>query len=169
MVFETFEGVDLLMMGSMEPLSIDLRDFQRQMDELQVSMDLRRVHIREPIDVLNLFRLGTAEVNSLVEGAPRNTDDNARVEFAAPKALYVNNLAENVEFLDNHASDFMAYVYPAPATPEEHDRLLLDTAWAWHRRGFPEYASALAKRCLEGPLADEAQKVIDAENNEESP
>lgn len=169
LLFETFGGVDNLLLGSDSPVLLNLPRMESRMQELSVRMDLGRVGIRSPTYILSLFRIGTREIDRMVEGAPRNTDDNARVEFAAPKALYVNNLAENVEFLDNHASDFMNYVVPAPATPEEHDRLLLDTARAWHRRGFPEYASALAAMCLEGPLAEEAQKVLDAAINEESP
>ncbi len=160
LLFETFGGVDNLLLGSDSPVLLNLPLMESRMRELNVQMDLGRVAIRSPAYILSLFRIGTREIDRMVSGAPRNTDDNARVEFAAPKALYVNNLADNVKFLDNHASDFMAYLSPAPATPLERDRILLDTALAWGRRGFPEYAAALAKRAVGGPLAEEAEQIL---------
>ena len=46
MVFETFEGVDLLLLGTRGPLTLDLDRMARRMSELQVRMDLSRVEIR---------------------------------------------------------------------------------------------------------------------------
>ena len=161
LLFETFEGVDNLLLGSDQPILMDLPRMESRMNELAVRMDLARVDLRRTADIIRLFRIGTEEIDAMTAGAPRNTDDNARVEFAAPKALYVNNLAENVEFLRKHPSDFMDYIAPAPATDEERDRIILDTALAWQRRGIPDYAARIARRALGGPLSEEAEKIID--------
>ncbi|MBD3867459.1 MAG: spermidine synthase [Acidobacteria bacterium] len=164
LLFETFGGVDNLLLGSDSPILLDLPRMESRMNELTVRMDLARVDLRRTADILRLFRIGTREIDILAEGAPRNTDDNARVEFAAPKAIYINNLAENMEFLQKHSSDFMDYITPTPATAGERDRIILDTALAWQRRGIQEFAAKVAKRALDGPLAEEAGQIVSADN-----
>ena len=53
--------------------------------------------------MLPLFRLGTAEVKRLVAGAARNTDDNARVEFSAPKAMYEDTTDPTLAYIEKFA------------------------------------------------------------------
>jgi spermidine synthase len=160
LLFETFEGVDLVLLGSREPLNLDLDRMEYRMSELRVWMDLARVGVRSPADVLPLFRLGPEEVDRLVEGAPRNSDDNARVEFSAPKALYLETLPHNLRLLEEYAVSPLLYVRPAIPPGEELDRFRLDLAGAWLRRGRPDRATALASELLDGPLAAEADAFL---------
>ncbi len=164
LLFETFDGVDNLLLGSDSPILLDLPLMESRMRELSVWMDLGRVKIRSPVDILTHFLIGTVEIDLMVRGASRNTDDNAQVEFAAPKALYVNNLADNTKFLGKYASDPMEYVSPAPRTPLERDRILVDLADAWARRGYPDIAASVAKKALAGPLAEEARRIVSNED-----
>lgn len=127
MLFETYNGIDLLLMGSQEPIQLDLERFDKRMTELRVLMDLGRVGIRTPSNVLELFRLGPEDIDRVVTGAPRNTDDNARVEFSAPKTFGVYTLGENLEYLRQFVSDPVDYVTPEPG-PEAADELRLQIA-----------------------------------------
>jgi len=160
LMFETFGGVDLLLLGSEEPLALDLETMERRMGELKVRMDLGRVGVRRPADVLSLFRLGTEEVGRLVDGAPRNTDDNARVEFSAPKALGLYTLEENLALLRQYTADPLGYVAPPIDDPLELDRLRLELAEAWYWREEYDLAADSARRVSEGPLRARAEEIL---------
>jgi spermidine synthase len=127
MLFETYDGIDLLLLGSQEPMQLDLERFDKRMTELRVLMDLGRVGIRKPSDVLELFRLGPQDIDKVVAGAPRNTDDNARVEFSAPKTFGVYTVGQNLEYLRQFVADPVDHVTPEPS-PEEADELRLRIA-----------------------------------------
>lgn len=161
LLFETFGGVDLLALGSNEPRSLDLDRVEERMSELRVRMDLARVNVRSPVDLLPLLRLGSTEVRDLAEGAPRNTDDNARVEFSAPKALYLYTLEDNIRLIARHAADPLDYVLPKPETEEESGAARLGLARAWLRRGQPDRARAAAEPVLDGPLSSEAKAFLE--------
>jgi len=161
LVFETLRGVDLLLIGSAEPVRLDLAQLERRMAELKVQMDLRRVGVRRPSDLLALFRLGDLEAGRILEGATPNTDDNGRVEFSAPLALYLDTIEENLALLDSAGSDPLAYLDPAPASREEADRLLLVLASKWKERGHEGLALAAATRLAGGPFAAEARQLME--------
>lgn len=151
MLFQ-LEGVDLVMLGSEQPLRFDLERLRDRMSELKVRMDLARLDIRDPMDLLPFFELGEVEVDQLVLGAPRNTDDNARVEYSAPKAFSLHTTSQNWEMLEEVRGDPLAYLDPVPAPGSERDRARLALAQAWLRRGEPDQAREVATEALDGPL-----------------
>lgn len=158
-VFETFEGVDLLLLGSREPIVLDLERIGARMSELSVRMDLARVDIRRPADVLPLLVLGPDQVESFVAGAPRNTDDNARVEFSAPKALYQNTLDRNLALLHSFSGNPLDYATPVPENPEKRAEFLLDLARAYLARGRLRDARDVLETLLDGPAGDRAREL----------
>ena len=162
-VFETFEGIDLLLLGSDHPLELDLEGLELRMADLRIRMDLARVNVRSPVDLLPLFRLGDAEVERLIDGAPRNTDDNARVEFSAPKALYSDTLEANLDYLERFAADPMLYV-KSGATSPAGEEVRLELARAWARRGNIEKAASEARTLLDGPLKEDAEAFLKSLN-----
>jgi thioredoxin-like negative regulator of GroEL len=131
------------------------------MSELAVRMDLARVDVRRPADVLPLFVLGPEQVRRFVDGAPRNTDDNARVEFSAPKALYQNTLDRNLELLHGFSGDPLDHVRPRPENPEKRDDLLLDLARAYVSRGRLRDARDVLAGLLDGSRADDARALAE--------
>jgi spermidine synthase len=139
LVFETFDGVDLLLMGSQEPLVIDRERFAERMSELRVLMDLGRIGVRDPLDAVRLFRVGSEGIRRLADGAARNTDDNARVEFSAPKTFGLYSLPDNREFLAKFRGDPLEYLRPIP-TPEEADEIRLTLARGHFRSYDFEFA-----------------------------
>jgi len=61
----------------------------------KVRRDLERVEVISPDDVVGLLRMGSDEMLWYGARSALNTDDNALIEFAAPKDLYVSSSEEN--------------------------------------------------------------------------
>ena len=160
-LFETLGGVDLLMLGSEHPLELNLEALELRMSELNVRMDLARARMTRPVDILSLIRLGPAEVERLVAGAPRNTDDNARVEFSAPKTLGLDSLGSNMAMLRHFPTDPVSLLEPPLTDPETLERLRLSLAELLLLREEYDLAIQAARRVSEGPLYPRAQEVID--------
>jgi hypothetical protein len=158
-LFSTMGGVDLLMLGSDAPIRFDRRSLDGAMRELRVRLSLARVGIHDAEDLLPLLRVGDAEVARLLAGAVVNSDDNGRVEFRAPKAMRLETIDANAAWLGSAASDPIGYLEPPPGT-EEAARLRLAVAEALWRRGEPLWATALARRALEGPRRGEATEML---------
>src|SRR5262249_32669540 len=105
-------AVDLILLGTEEPLRFDLAGPGGRMSELNVWMDLARVGIRSPIDILPLFEMGDAEIDRMVAGAARNTDDNARVEYSAPRAFALHTTSMNWDMIEEYSGEPLDYVVP---------------------------------------------------------
>jgi spermidine synthase len=159
LLFETTGGVDLLMLGSQEPLRMDLAKLDGRMEDLRIRMDLGRVRISTPVELLASFRLGDAEIDRLVAGAARNTDDNARVEFSAPKSLGLYTIDDNITMLRTFNADPLDYLDPPP-TPEQIDALRLAFAAVWVSRGNKDLAEDALRQVAEGPLAAAADELM---------
>jgi spermidine synthase len=79
---------DTVLIGSDSPLPLDLRRVARSFDKPGIAAELERAYIHTPEDVLARVLLASrAEVLRFTAGAPINTDDNARIELAAPRDL----------------------------------------------------------------------------------
>jgi len=170
MLFETFDGVDILLLGSQEPLRLDLDQIEQRLEELSVRMDLARVNVRRAEDLLTLFRLGPRDVARLVEDAPRNTDDNARVEFSAPKTLGVYTLDDNLEMLRAYASDPLDYVVPEIRDRRTRDEMGLELAQSFLDRGYLDLASSTVARVGDSSLIERKDRLLQAiRTNEANP
>jgi spermidine synthase len=75
---------DLLLVARRERGPIELTVIARSLRVPSLRRELARVGIREPEDLLARLQARPAGVHRITAGAPRNTDDNARIEFAAP-------------------------------------------------------------------------------------
>lgn len=162
MLFETFDGVDLLVLGSRHPLLFDLEEVGERMSDLSVRMDLGRANVRAPEDFLTLFRLGPEQVDRLVAGAPVNTDDNARVEFSAPKTLGLYTLDENLALIHRYLADPFDHVRPAIEDQPTLDRMRVELAERQLRRGYFDVAADSARRVSDGALRERADRITDA-------
>lgn len=158
MLFETLGGLDLVLLGSTEGIPVDLDRLGRECEELNVAMDLARVGLDDPVAILTLFRLGPAEVDRLVNGAARNTDDNARVEFSAPRSLGLNTQPDNGKLLRSFRADPISY-FASKAEPLRRDQVRLDLARALMSRGDVDLALEQADRVRSAELREEAARV----------
>ncbi len=78
---------DTILVGSMRPLPLDIDLLERAFTNPTVRAEARRGGLNSAHDVLAYLLLGPEELESFTAAAPRNTDDNARIEFAAPRDL----------------------------------------------------------------------------------
>jgi hypothetical protein len=153
--------VDVLMIGTEEPVRLDLEAIGARMSNPDVRADLARIRMREPMDLMPLFEMGDEEVDRLVQGASRNTDDNARVEYSAPKAFALLTTALNFDMLEEASGEPIDYVHPPLRSPEERARFHLGVAEAWLRRDEPFTAREYAKLALGTPLDTQARTLIE--------
>jgi hypothetical protein len=58
--------------------------------------DLRLIQLDTYADILRKYAMLTGEVDRYVGPGPLNTDDNALLEFSAPRSLYTSWGAENL-------------------------------------------------------------------------
>ncbi len=78
---------DTILVGSMKPLPLDIDVLERAFRDPTTRAEARRGGFNSPHDVLAYLLLTPEELESFTAGAPINTDDNARIEFAAPRDL----------------------------------------------------------------------------------
>ncbi|HXI58565.1 MAG TPA: fused MFS/spermidine synthase [Polyangia bacterium] len=78
---------DTILIATMAPLKLDLRVIERAFRDPGTRAEARRGGLESPHDVLAYLLLGPEELEAFTAGAPDNTDDNARIEFGAPRDL----------------------------------------------------------------------------------
>lgn len=78
---------DTFLIGSRFPLRVERERVAGWMKDPKVQEELRRARVFEPDDLVGLFFLGETKLPPLIGSGPLNTDDNALIEFQAPKDL----------------------------------------------------------------------------------
>ena len=109
LVFESSE-YDLLILGSLDPLSIDLRRLEGRLSQPRVKEDLKRIKVGSVRDILSHFVFGTREVSAYVQNALINTDDNALLEFTAPRTLSIDISEANFQELSRYSHGAAPYL-----------------------------------------------------------
>ena len=139
-VFETLDGIDLLLIGSSEPIRLDAARVESRISELRVRLDLARVRIRRPLDILGMYQTGGRALDALLAGARKNTDDNGLVEFSAPKSLYLDTQDANTAFLQSGPTDPLEVVRDIFRGSPEGDTLRREIIAVWRHRGHRDRA-----------------------------
>jgi hypothetical protein len=78
---------DTILIASLEPLRLDLGVVERAFRDPTTRAEARRAGLTSPHDVFAYLLLGPEELEAFTAGSPDNTDDNARIEFTAPRDL----------------------------------------------------------------------------------
>lgn len=78
---------DTFLIGSRQPLRLDLDKARALFANPRVAPFLERADVRSPVELAGLILYGDDEVREFAAGAPSNNDDNAYVEFHAPLDL----------------------------------------------------------------------------------
>ena len=92
------KGKDLILVGSNQPLSLDLLT-QRLADE-RIAKELSRVNLRSEADVRGWFVCDETKLGPAVQGAQINTDDNMHIETTVPREAFKPLMQRNAEWLD---------------------------------------------------------------------
>ena len=83
---------DTFLIGSNRPLKMDIQRMRRVVAIPSVRKELERAHIERADDLIALTLLGPGEIRAFTLGAPINTDDNALIEFSAPRNMLNHKL-----------------------------------------------------------------------------
>ncbi len=78
---------DTILIASDRPIPLDLARLERAFADPVLRAEANRAGWDGPHDVVAQVLLGPEELSSFTAGAPLNTDDNALIEFAAPRDL----------------------------------------------------------------------------------
>jgi spermidine synthase len=119
---------ELILLGSDRPVKLDWSSLNQLFVTPDRAADLIRGLLPDPGSVAGRILFGTAEIPAFTAGAPLNTDNNGRIEFASLANLYRDMRGENVDRLFESAVDARNYLVGAPA--DARNRILLQLAAA---------------------------------------
>ena len=140
-LFSALEDTDLIMLGSREPLVPFPDDLRRRGWDGPRGEDLARVGIADPHDLLSYVLMDRPAIVEMAGDAPLNTDDNARIEFNAPKYLHYATSEGNIELLMDSASYAWPMYRDLARSPEQAVPLLLGLGGAYEQRGLEHQAA----------------------------
>lgn len=82
------ETADFLLIGTKGTLELDYETLSQRLAEENVLKDLRRIGVKNAVDLLSHVLLSERSVRRLARGARLHTDDNALLEFTAPRSMF---------------------------------------------------------------------------------
>lgn len=88
MIVEAVPLGDYLLIGSPDPFGVDYAVMAARLASPRVAADLARIRITTPVDFLRRIVM-SGHLATYAGDAPLHTDDNALLEFAAPRGLYL--------------------------------------------------------------------------------
>ncbi|MBI3449938.1 MAG: fused MFS/spermidine synthase [Acidobacteria bacterium] len=160
MVFNTIPDADLVLIGSDKPLAFDMEKLRDRMSDLDIALDLGRVRVLGVSDMLTYFIMGNDEVRAFAGEGELNTDDNALIEFHAPRSLHFETRNENRKAILDHAADPIGFLSERPNAPELKSVFYQDMAEAYLRRGMHEAARKAIDRALFLHESPEARTIL---------
>jgi len=89
-IWESSLGIDFLLIGSCEKITLDYGVLLKRLQDEGIGNDLKRINIKNAVDFLAHFVMDEEGVKAYVQAhdVRIHTDDNALVEFSAPRTLY---------------------------------------------------------------------------------
>ena len=111
---------DLLLLGSPEPLSLDVGWFRNVISSTgEVSRDLRRITVIGPNEILYTFRMAGDGLRAMSSDAAGNDDDRSEVEFAAARDMTVHDNRDLIAKVEGARASVLPFLKNYGATPEE--------------------------------------------------
>lgn len=102
-LFAAAEDADLVLVGSREPLVLDTGHAARLVTgHPGRQAEFNAIGVHTPHDLLAYFQMDRDALQALAGDTQRNTDDNMRIEFSAPRNLHRETVPENLALLYDH-------------------------------------------------------------------
>lgn len=110
-IFRGAEG-DLMLLGSKRERKIDLSVIASHFNNPKVAIDHARINTDSATDIISRLYLGPEELSGFADNAPINTDNNALIEFSAPRRVGTaeETVLRNVSELLAHAASPIKYM-----------------------------------------------------------
>lgn len=141
-------GPDALMIGSLDPVTLNLARLQARFEEERLRAHLSEVGIATPIGFLGHLLLLPAGVQRFVDGErARHTDDWPLLESSGPRALYLETARGNLWAMQRAARETIPVV--PPGNPKSESALRTVLAREYLTRQLVEPAAREARRAGE--------------------
>ncbi|MCH8992125.1 MAG: fused MFS/spermidine synthase, partial [Acidobacteria bacterium] len=101
-VWEAAFGVDYLLLGLPPGATVDAERLAERLRDERLRADLGRMHIRDLAGFVNRLVLTGEAIDRYTDGVPLHTDDNALLEYSAPRALLEGRQIALLEELYRH-------------------------------------------------------------------
>jgi tetratricopeptide (TPR) repeat protein len=150
-VWEASFGGDYLLIGSPQDLNIDYEMLTDRLNDDRLRTDLDRMNLRDVNAFIDKLVITEEAVAEYTKGAPLHTDDNALLEYSAPKVL-----------LQARSSQLLEELYRFRSKPAD---MLSSLKWVENAASIEKDLSAMyqAKRdVLDGFISAAKGRVQDA-------
>ncbi len=160
-LFRGAEG-DLMLLGSKSERRLNLSILKSHFDDPKAGAELRRIGASRAADIISRFYLGPGEVTSLSAGARLNTDDNALIEFNAPRRVGTTEetVARNLKQLIAFAASPLSYIDRGKSFNRGEAELLTEAALEAVRRNDKERAEQFVTYSLEFGETAQAHDIL---------
>ena len=95
MVWQSW-STDLLLVGSLEPVALDMDQLSKRFSTLAVKNDLERITIPDPATLISLEMISERPIREYASDGPLNTEDKPFLEHWAPRAFFTNRGATEI-------------------------------------------------------------------------
>lgn len=156
-IFRGAEG-DLMLLGSKSERRLDLATISAHLNDAKIGADHKRINTTLPSDLVSRLYLGPEEVNEFARNSPLNTDDNALIEFNAPRRVGLDEetVQRNVTALLDHAAAPSRYIKGG----SDESGFLLESALGAIKRNDTARAEQLVNYSLELSETARARSVL---------
>ncbi len=158
-LFRGAEG-DLMLLGSKNTRKLDLPGINTHFADPKVAAELKRINTNSVSDLMSRFYFGNEEVTKFSAGAKINTDDNALIEFSAPRRVgsAEETVEKNVKELIAHAASPLKYTQGNVSGSDA--KFLVEAALGAVKRDDKGRAEQLVGYALEQGETAEAHGVL---------
>ncbi|HKP86475.1 MAG TPA: fused MFS/spermidine synthase, partial [Blastocatellia bacterium] len=155
-IFRGAEG-DLMLLGSKVERRLEMPVLKSHFDDPKIAADLKRISTTKAADIISRFYLGPEDVSLLADGMTLNTDNNALIEFNAPRRVGTaeETVEQNVKQLLAYAKSPLRYLDGLSEMASNNAELLTDAALGAVKRDDRDRAEQFVKYSLE--MAETAQ------------
>jgi len=160
-LFRGAEG-DLMLLGSKNERRLDLSTLKSNFQVPRVAADLNRIDTTRESDIISRFYLGPDEVTKLSIGARLNTDDNALIEFNAPRRVGTadETVARNLKQLLAYAASPLSYLDGSRSHTRADAELLTEAALVAVKRNDRDRAEQLVTYSLDFAETAQAHDIL---------
>ncbi len=138
LVFTAIDDADLVLIGAEHELKPTLAHLTAWLQDPVIAAEMELIGLADPVDLLAAFALDRDAIVRWTADAPRNTDDNLRIEVNAPLSLHADTQGANFAALMERAR--------VPWQGVDDPLELADLAEAYVRMGDARRAQAAFSR-----------------------
>lgn len=159
---------DFLLIGSLQEQNFDyplLRHLPAKNPTLEE--DFKERGLSDIYSVLGFYRMGRQELLQFAGGADQNTDDNALLEFSAPRSLGKSTTDLNRMLLEPFMTEPPWRFNPHWVSRAQHHYYLSQAYYAsgWHERALEEIELAIKLEPRDGALHLLRAQILIAQDN----